>query len=130
MRLATSLMSIAFVIAMFLGSPVAAEELSSDASFPAPGHDYDVSFGDRQYRLKFDADRKTMSYTRPDGTGDTVQYVAIEVRPQLFMVYWTEPKSGGRVVHVEDFERGVVFGNTARSDGGFIHAKGTLKRVD
>jgi hypothetical protein len=69
-----------------------------------------------------------MSYTRPDGTGDTVQYVAIEIRPQVFMVYWTEPKSGARVVHVEDFERGVVFGNTA--DGAFIHAKGTLKRVN
>ncbi len=70
-----------------------------------------------------------MTYTRPDGSGDTVQYTAIEIRPRVFMVYWTEAKTGNRVVHVEDFERGIVFGNTAMTNGTFTHSKGTLKPV-
>ena len=109
---------------------LAAQDLATDASFPGPGHTYSVGLGERQFRLKFDADGKTLTYTRPDGTGDTMQYTAVELRPQLFMVYWTEPKSGARVVHVEDFERGVVFANSARTDGTSVHVKGTLARIE
>ena len=119
-----------FWVAISASPFLAAQELATDPSFPAPGHVYAVGLGERQFLLKFDPDGKTMTYTRPDGTGDTLQYTAVEIRPQLFMVYWTEPKSGTRVVHVEDFERGVVLANSARTDGTFIHAKGTLKRVE
>jgi hypothetical protein len=110
-------------------APCRAEDLKSDPSYPAPGHAYDLKFGDREFRLTFDPDGKHMSYTRPDGSGDTLEYTAIEIRPQVFMVYWTEPKSGSHVTHVEDFERGIVWGNTARKDGTFIHSKGSLKLV-
>jgi hypothetical protein len=111
-------------------TPCVAQEFRTDASYPAPGHVYALKFGDREFHLNFDQDRKHMTYTRPDGSGDTLEYVAVEIRPQIFLVYWTEPKSGSRVTHVEDFERGVVWGNTARTDGSFIHSKGTLKLVN
>ncbi len=130
MHFQSVIMATAFSVAMLASPLLAAEELATDASFPAPGHVYEINFGDRQFRVKFDTDGKTMTYTRPDGSGDTVQYTAIEIRPRVFMVYWAELKSGNRVVHVEDFERGVVFGNTATTNGTFIHSKGTLKRVE
>jgi hypothetical protein len=126
----STLSTTVFCVVISASPLLAAQELATDASFPAPGRVYAVSLGERQFRLKFDADGKTMTYTRPDGTGDTMQYADVEIRPQLFMVYWTEPKSGTRVMHIEDFEHGVVFANSARTDGTFIHAKGTLKRVE
>ena len=106
-----------------------AQEGVSDTSYPAPGHVFEAKFSDRQFRLDFHLNGKEMTYTRPDGSGDTVHYTAIEIRPQVFMVYWTEPKSGSNVTHVEDFERGVVYTNIARRDGQFFNLKGTLQKV-
>jgi hypothetical protein len=99
------------------------------SAFPGPGNVYEVTFGDRQFRLNFDSNGKDMTFTRPDGSGDTVQYTAVEFRPNVFIVYWTEPKSGTHVTHVEDFERGVVYAVSFRKDGGSINAKGTIKKA-
>lgn len=111
------------------GAAFAQEAMKSDPSYPAPGHVYEVQFGGQQFRLNYDPNGKEMTYTRPDGSGDTVQYTAIEVRPNVFMVYWIEPKSGTHVTHVEDFERGIMYVSNVRKDGRFIHAKSPLKRV-
>jgi hypothetical protein len=91
-------------------------------AFPATGNVYEVTFGDRPFRVDFDTNGKQMTFTRPDGSGDTVQYTAVEIRPNVFMVYWTEPKSGTHVTHVEDFERGMVYAVSFRRDGQSVHA--------
>ena len=127
-----SLSGIAFSLSLSLASVAASAQdaMQSDSSFPAVGHVYDVQFSGRQFRLNFDHNGKEMTLTRPDGSGDTVQYTAIEIRPNLYMVYWTEPKSGSRVTHVEDFERGIVYANSARKDGQFTHDKGALTELE
>ncbi|MGT2509195.1 MoaF-related domain-containing protein [Cupriavidus basilensis] len=117
--------------AMALGTclTIASTTVFAQSTFPAAGHAYDVKFGDRQFRLDFDANGKEMKFARPDGSGDTVQYTAVEIRPNLFIVYWTEPKSGTHVTHVEDFESGIVYAVSFRKDGSSLHAKGTIQKA-
>lgn len=101
----------------------------AQSTFPAFGHAYDVKFGERQFRLEFDLNGQEMKFARPDGSGDTVQYKAVEIRPNVFIVYWTEPKSGTHVTHVEDFDRGIVDAVSFRKDGSSVHAKGALQKA-
>jgi hypothetical protein len=120
-------MAISFLA--LLNGTAARAQMQSDPSYPAPGHSYEASFSDRQFRLDFSPNGKDMTFTRADGSADTVQYTAVEIRPQVFMVYWHESASGNSVTHVEDFERGIVYTNIATKDGHFINLKGTLKKL-
>ncbi len=52
-----------------------------------------------------------MTFTRPDGTGNTVDYSAMEVRPSIFLVSWN------------------VTRNVAFKDGRVLNVKGTIQRV-
>jgi hypothetical protein len=116
----------AFVTGIFLTASTTA---FAQSTFPAVGHNYDVKFGERQFRLEFDQNGQEMKFARPDGSGDTVQYKAVELRPNVFIVYWTEPKSGTHVTHVEDFERGVVDAVSFRKDGSSVYARGTIQKA-
>ncbi|WP_323121736.1 MBL fold metallo-hydrolase [Burkholderia alba] len=99
-------------------------------AFPAAGKKVRVRFGDTGFLLDFKNDR-TMTFTGLDGqfTGltDTVEYHATLLRPQIYMVYWHEPHTGDNVVHVEDFEKGIVYSNIVHSNGETLHLKGTLQ---
>ena len=46
------------------------------------------------------------------------------------MVYWHEPHVGDNVVHVQDYNQGIVYTNIASRNGEFLHLKGTLEIVD
>ena len=99
-------------------------------SFPAIGKKMQVKFGDNVFELNF-KDNKNMSFEglsgQFKGTRDKVQFTAIEIRPQVYMVYWHEPSTATNVVHVEDFDHKIVYTNIAANDGTFIHLKGTLQ---
>ncbi|PVD45798.1 hypothetical protein C5188_07680 [Serratia liquefaciens] len=101
-------------------------------SFIAAGKVVQVTFGDFAFKLDF-TDDNTMTFTgvgaASQGVTDTVQYTAVEIRPKVYMVYWSEPKSGDNVTHVEDFQRGEVYTNIASKDGTFTHLKGQLKII-
>jgi hypothetical protein len=104
----------------------------NNSNFIAVGKIVQVTFGEFAFTLDF-TDDKTMTFTgigaASQGVTDTVQYTAVEIRPRVYMVYWSEPKSGDNVTHVEDFERGEVYTNIASKDGTFTHLKGQLKIV-
>ncbi|AIY41776.1 Metallo-beta-lactamase superfamily protein [Collimonas arenae] len=104
----------------------------SDADFPAAGKAVEVVFGDAIIDLNF-KDLTTLSiFCRSGifkGITETVQYTAVKIRPQVYMVYWHEPESKLNVVHVEDFEHGTVYTNVTYPDGKFVHFKGTIKIV-
>jgi glyoxylase-like metal-dependent hydrolase (beta-lactamase superfamily II) len=102
--------------------------------FPVIGRKAEVDFGGEYlFELSF-ADNHTMTFRglRPRAAGrpvlETVRYTAVEVAPQVYMVYWTE-KDNTRVVHVEDFAGGVVYTNIAAPDGSFTNLRGTLKLI-
>ncbi|MGO4744904.1 MoaF-related domain-containing protein [Serratia quinivorans] len=104
----------------------------NNSQFIAVGKVVQVTFGDFAFKLDF-IDDKTMTFIgigeASQGVTDTVQYTAVEIRSGVYMVYWSEPKSGDNVTHVEDFQRGEVYTNIAGKDGTFTHLKGQLKIV-
>jgi glyoxylase-like metal-dependent hydrolase (beta-lactamase superfamily II) len=103
-------------------------------AFPAIGRKVEVDFGgEYQFELDF-ADEKTMTFRglKPREEGlptDTVKYTAIEIAPQVYMVYWTE-KDKTNVVHIEDYGHGVVYTNISSPNGTFTNLKGTMKLLD
>jgi glyoxylase-like metal-dependent hydrolase (beta-lactamase superfamily II) len=101
--------------------------------YPFVGKKVQVNFGDLVFDLDF-KDEKTMSFLGIagafKGATDTVQYTAVAIRPNVFMIYWHEPKGGANVVHLQDLEKGVVHTNIAQPNGDFFNLTGQIKLVD
>lgn len=98
--------------------------------YPPIGTTALVDFGGVVFRLHF-IDHRTMSFEDTSGAfggvKDTVQYQAVEVSRNVFMVYWHEPSTGSNVVHVQDWNSGTVYTNIAGKDGSFLHLHGSIK---
>lgn len=98
--------------------------------YPLTGKLVEVRFGDIIFELDF-KDDKNMSFIGKsgafEGVTDNVIYTAVEIRPQVYMVYWHEPKTGSNVVHVQDLENSIVYTNIAALDGSFSNMKGYIK---
>lgn len=117
-----------------LGAKVFKGEMQWDlkSPYPAIGHHLLVNFGgDYIYDLNF-IDNKQMRYTGTTGTQkgltELVNYTAVEVAPKTFMVYWREPKTTkANVVHIQDYNKNIVYTNIAEPDGSFIHLKGSFE---
>jgi len=95
------------------------------------GKSYKADFGSMKFRLDFTSTQELVwSEITPSGLGPRhkEKITMVEVRPGVFMVYWTEA-SGMRVTHVEDFARGVVHTNIAGPDGSFYNLTGTLHLI-
>ncbi|QPC91606.1 hypothetical protein [Mesorhizobium sp. INR15] len=101
-------------------------------TFPAIGHVYEARFGDLAFHLKFDADGAIMRFAQTDAANlakaEAVRYRALGIRPDVFMVTWTEA-DGTTVTHVEDFENGVVHTNITRPDLSFLNLSGSWRRL-
>ena len=99
-------------------------------AYPPVGRVATVDFGGAAFRLNF-VDNRTMSFEDTSGAfqgvKDTVNYTAVEVSRNVFMVYWHEPSTGSNVVHLQDWNTGTVWTNIAATDGSFTNLKGTIK---
>lgn len=106
----------------------------SGNNYPAIGHVYEARFGELAYHLDFATDGHTMTFS---SVGDaapvadarvTVQYTAVEVAADVFMVYWKEP-DGSTVTHVEDFAKNLVHTNITLPNHDFMNFTGTFTLV-
>lgn len=102
--------------------------------YPAIGRKAVVDFGGFSFQLDF-ADHRRLTFTGLTGDfkglGDTVFYTAVPIRPAVYMVYWSEPNSTkANVVHVQDYENGIVHTNIAMPDLSFTNLKGELRLVE
>ena len=97
--------------------------------YPAIGRKVEVDFGGLKFILDF-KDNKTMTFKGTAGSSkdstDTVEYTAVEVARNVFMVYWHEPHLGFNVTHIQDYNKNIVYSNIAGPDGTFTHPKGSL----
>jgi hypothetical protein len=59
---------------------------------------------------------------------ETVQIAVTPIRPEIFLICWQEADKT-TVVHVEDFENGIVYTNITQRGGAFICRRGTLTKV-
>jgi hypothetical protein len=62
------------------------------------------------------------------GISETVQISVTPIRPGVFMISWQEADKT-TVVHVEDFENGIVHTNVTEPNGAFLRRSGTLKKL-
>lgn len=115
-----------------MGAKVFFGEMAWDlkSPYPAIGNKVEVDFGTFKFILDF-KDNKEMTFTgvsgNVKGNTDTIQYTAVEVAKNIFMVYWHEPKLGSNVTHIQDYNQNIIYTNIAETNGSFTHLKGTLK---
>lgn len=112
---------------------MAQTDVVTSPSFPAIGRKVQVRFGELAFELNF-KDASTMSFIGVDGpfkgVQDTVRYTALEVANNVYMIYWHEQGTGANVVHVQNYDLGVVHTNIAGADGSFINLKGVITLGD
>jgi predicted SnoaL-like aldol condensation-catalyzing enzyme len=95
------------------------------------GNKFKVDFGPMAFQLHFEsATQMTFAQITPEGFGEpeTVHPTMVEVRPNVYMVYWKE-KSGTTVTHLEDFENETVYTNITTPDHNFTNLKGKLTLI-
>ncbi|QJB38832.1 MBL fold metallo-hydrolase [Chitinophaga oryzae] len=119
-----------------MGAKVFKGEMQWDlkSPYPAIGNHVLVNFGGGfVFDLNY-PDNKQMRFTgKSESTknlSELVDYTAVEVSPNVFMVYWTETSTKTNVVHVQNWNTGEVYTNIAHPDGSFDHFKGTMKLAD
>lgn len=93
-----------------------------------------VDFGAFAFRNSF-KDAHHMTYLGLNGIykdlTDNVLLTVVEVSPNVFMVYWSEPNSTkSNVVHVQNYNTGTVWTNIAAPDGKFYNMQGKLSVVE
>ncbi len=59
---------------------------------------------------------------------ETAKIAVSQIRTGVFAVSWVEA-SGATVVHVEDFERGVVHSYATLPDGSFLRMQGPIRLI-
>lgn len=110
-------------------APASYQVKTADATFPGLGHTVQVDFGNK-WDLHFHS-MTEMVFTpagQPESEGGKVKIAVTPIRPGVFMVTWQE-EDNTTVVHVEDYEKGILFTNIGTPDGKFYNLKGTLKIV-
>jgi hypothetical protein len=105
---------------------------SQTQDFPAVGHTYQVDFGAGnafEIAFGFDSDMTFTKLQEPNkGAVETIRYTHKKLRDNLYMVYWQE-QDKTTVVHVEDFENGVLYSNITSPDGQFFNGYSELRKV-
>ncbi|EJL70155.1 MBL fold metallo-hydrolase [Chryseobacterium populi] len=116
---------------LVMGVKVFLGEINWDlkSPYPAIGHKIKAGFGTMEFILDF-KDNKIMSFIGTEGESkgikETIQYSAVEIAENIFMVYWHEPQSGMNITHIQDYNKNIIYTNISGADGSFKHLKGTL----
>ncbi len=99
--------------------------------FPAVGHVYEAHFGSWVHHLHFESETMMTLTTAAGpfkGNSETVQIAVTPIRPGVFLISWQEADKTA-VVHVEDFDNGIVHTTITEPRGAVIRRSGTLKQV-
>ena len=102
--------------------------------YPPIGRAIKVDFGAFAFRNSF-KDAHHMTFLGLNGgykgVTDSVLPTVVEVSPNVFMVYWSEPNATkSNVVHVQNYNTGTVWTNIAAPDGKFYNMQGKMSVVE
>lgn len=102
--------------------------------YPPIGRAIKVDFGAFAFRNSF-KDAHHMTFLGLNGgykgVTDSVLPTVVEVSPNVFMLYWSEPNSTkSNVVHVQNYNTGIVWTNIAAPDGSFYNMQGKLSVIE
>ncbi len=103
------------------------------------GNSFKVNFG-APFIFKPNFESETdMSFVQIDENGNeienalkgSVNITRVEIRPNVYMVYWSEPfNNDTNVTHVQDFEKGWVWTNIATPGQPFVNLNGPLTQLN
>jgi hypothetical protein len=99
-----------------------------ESYLPDIGQIYEANFDGAILNLRYESEAVLTVTDQAKGTSETVRMSTTEIRAGIYMISWQET-SKTTVVHVADFENGIVYANITQSDGTFLRLKGTLKRL-
>lgn len=120
------------VATLEMSGQVFSQELDWKVASPYPviGQNVTVDFDSLKFNLDF-TDHKNMTFSsiNDPSLSEKVQYTPIEIAKNIFMVYWHEEQSGDNVVHIQDYNRDLVYTNIASKDASFSHLKGKISGV-
>jgi hypothetical protein len=111
-----------------IGYLTSAAPAEYESYLPDIGHIYEVHFDGAVLKVRYESEEVMTLTDQAKGTSETVRMSTTEIRPGVLMISWQEA-SKTTVVHLVDFENGIVYANTTLSDGTFLRMKGTLKRL-
>ena len=102
--------------------------------YPPIGRAIKMDFGAFAFRNSF-KDAHHMTFLGLNGgykgVTDSVLPTVVEVAPNVFMLYWSEPNSTkSNVVHVQNYNTGTVWTNIAAPDGKFYNMQGKLSVIE
>lgn len=101
------------------------------AIIPIVGHVFEADFGAMTFHLHFETD-STMILTEVRGPQvgmkQTVNIKKVEIRPNVYLVYWQEADKN-TVTDLQDYENQVVYANITTPNNEFLNLKGTLKPI-
>ena len=102
------------------------------------GNSFKADFGAPYiFKLNFESET-SMSFVQidedgnkvVDGTHGSVDITRVKIRPDVYMVYWSEPfNKDTTVTHVQDFEKGWVWTNITTPGLPFINMNGPLTLI-
>lgn len=70
-------------------------------------------------------------YNYPAGTLNHFEIEMTEIRPDVYMVTWTEPGTGNTVTHIEDYEKKIAYTNiTDIGSKQFYNLKGSIEKME
>ena len=105
---------------------------------PVIGHQFMVNFGAPFiFALDFKSETE-MEFMQieengmpiENGLSGSVEITRVEIRPNVYMVYWSEPfNNDTNVTHVQDFENGRVWTNISTPGQPFVNLNGSLTRL-
>ena len=97
------------------------------------GKKFEVDFGAKAVLDIQSATSLTFHISEKNGVkvdeSETVEIAIIQIRPKVFMLTWKEV-SGNTVTQIQDHKNKIVYMNWTWPTGEFVHAKGSIKRLD
>jgi hypothetical protein len=119
--------AVSFIAGVTQGAPLMSMQI------PVVGRRFLFDFGENaKYDLDFE-DAHTLTVTvvadpaYPAGTVNQFEVQRTEIRPNVYMVTWTEPDTGNTVVHVQDFDAEIAYTNiTDLASKRFWNLKGQI----
>jgi hypothetical protein len=97
---------------------------------PLTGRTFDLDLGPFVRRVTFlsDTQMRLRAQIGPNTIDEVVKIDVTTVRPNVFMIGWTE-QSGNFIVQLQDHENSVVHNQARLADGQVFQAKGAIRAV-
>lgn len=103
-------------------------------SWPGVGRVLEVDFGNIVFEARFNRDGRTMTFTErasyPETPAVTVEYTAIEVAPDVYMLSWTREQPRASVVNIQNWSNGRTFSGMTTAELHLVRLQGSFRVID